>query len=183
MRKFSAILSIMAVMLVVPQAFGDCNTRQSLQYTGWDYALTHLDSSTTTCWTVTDYSPDWNSSSGYWEFTNYYQEQIDRVINVPSGDSGSTDWDVLLTVDFYSPSSSNLESLSAIVDVNHGGSHTIYYPYSVIGNVTSSDSGFKFGGFSAASGDTVTVSIVGYNSHAGSGARVRFKNVWIERAE
>jgi hypothetical protein len=183
MRKYSAILSIVAVMCLVPQAFAyDCNTRVHLQYTGWDYAINHLTSSSTECWTPGSNAPAWNSTVGMWEFDDYYQAQIDRVISVPS-ETGSTNWDTLLYVDFYEPCAHSDSFFSVIADVLHNGSHTITTQYGINAYNSTSDSGYKVGYFTAANGDTVTISIVGAAGLNCSGGHIYFKDVSIQRAE
>lgn len=181
MKKLSAILSIMSMLCVVPQAFADCG-RTHLQYTGWDYAANHLTTSSTDCWTPGSPAPSWNSTAGMWDFDNFYQAQIQRVIEVPSGDDGSNSWDTLLYVDFSSSCSSSANFLSVSADVNHGGSHTITGQYSITAYNSTSDSGYKVGYFNAVSGDTVTITITGAMGLSCSG-HARFKDVWIQRAE
>jgi hypothetical protein len=181
MRKALAVLAVIATLAITPNAFAyDCNNRYVYLTGVWEYIGNDLASSDSTCWSITHSTPSWNSTAGEWDFFyTYPTTSAVRVVSVPSGDSGSTNWEAAMAVDFYDPHASSFEYLSGVVDVNHGGTHTQHTFYANNGGVLSSDSGYKYVDFSAQSGDTITVTITGQNAYNDS--YVRFAGVHLFR--
>ncbi len=178
MRKLTVLLGFTLALGIVPSALAyDCNNRVQVQITGqpWEYAINHLDTSSSECWSV-DAGFQWNSGASMWEFTTWYQQSATRTV---TAGSGSSSWVAQCTIDFYSPTASWWEYLGIDIDVNHGGSHTYYNIYSNHGNSgTSSDSGAKWTTFSAVSGDTVSMRINGAKSDSSGRVRVGGCYIW-----
>jgi hypothetical protein len=177
MKKQIGFLLAAVSLLAGPSVFATCDrTTYNSMCLPWEYVIYHLDTNDPTCWTMDPYIT-WNSSAGMWEFTTYFQQAATRTVTIGSGSSTLT---AQCTIDFYDPNASWWNFLGIQVDVNHGGSHTYYTVYSNRGNSgTTTDSGTKWTSFSAASGDTVTLSVTGANSYSGSGTYVRFGSCYI----
>lgn len=97
---------------------------------------------------------------------------VDEIRHIAARPAGTSNWSAQLYVDFNDPNASWWNALSATVDVNHGGSHTQYTIYNILGNGgTTSDSGTKSVNFTAVNGDTVTITVSGRISFTDSHAR------------
>jgi hypothetical protein len=182
MRKILAILTvIVAVSLFSPSAFAyTCNSRQLVMIgpgTYYEYIGNPLNTSNSTCWSLGSTSPVWNSGASEWEFTTWNDQSAVQTVTVTGT---STSFTAQLDVDFNDTNASWWNALSARVDVNHNGSHSYYYIFSIVGNggVTSA-SGAKYVNFTAQPGDSITIRIMGRNSFYGSGTVVRFKEVHL----
>jgi len=182
MRKTFAVLAVIAaVSLAAPSAFAyTCNSRYQVQIgppTIYEYIGNPLDTSASTCWTLGLSSPVWSSSVSEWEFTTWNDQTAVQTVTAAGT---STSYTAQLYVDFNDSNASWWNALSAQVDVNHGGSHSYYTIFSIIGNggVTSA-SGNKSVNFNAQPGDSITITISGRNSYYGSGTVVRFANVHL----
>lgn len=182
MRKTLAVLAVCAVVsLSAPDAFAyTCNSRQLVPIgpaVFYEYIGNTLNTSDSTCWTLGSSSPVWSSSAGKWEFTTWNDQS---AIQTVTATGTSTSFTAQLNVDFNDPNASWWNALLAQVDVNHNGSHSYYNIFSIIGNggVTSA-SGPKYVNFTAQPGDSITITIRGRNTYAGSGTVVRFSEVHL----
>lgn len=184
MRRWLVFLLTFSLCLSAPPAFAyDCNNRH--QYVIgppliWEYVGNPLNTSDSTCWSLGYSGPNWNSSAGLWEFVTWNDQTAVRTINVPSTDSGTSNWTAQLYIDWDDPNASWWNAITADVDVDHNGTHTNYLVANFVGNGgVTSYMGTKSVNFSAVSGDTITVRVKGRRSYTNT--RVRFSSVHVWR--
>jgi hypothetical protein len=100
---------------------------------------------------------------------------------IACSETSNASWIAQMDVDFYDSHASSSLSLSLVVYVyRNGGLRSTNAIYSNAGNISSSDSGTKYGGFSAQAGDVIAV-VSGANGYVYNNAHVYFRNVHLYR--